>query len=191
MNKRQAKKQAKIRAERSKRYSSDIYNTGAEVQSAVNRINNRIQTAVKHFGSESKIVQDMYSKIDALIPIQNQRYNANGVLQIAKPYQLYRDTDLHQTIENLDKSDIKTYGEIKAEYQKSYDRYVESEADVMSIDNFITVVDGLSDVLQWAYNNQDSEEAQKIIDIMRQPKNTYSDFVMVTDLYTQGVNNEQ
>lgn len=199
MNKRQAKKQAKRRAEISRQFSSDIYSTGAEVQSAVNRINNRIRNSVKHFGAESKIVQDMYSKIDALIPIENQRYNADGVLQIAKPYQLYRDIDLHQTIENLDKSDIKAYGDIKAEYQKAYESYLKSPTlkitsykgvtvDKMSIDEYIDVFSDLPSKLAWAYEWKDViEEAREIIDIMQQDGvPTYDDLIRVDMLYKSG-----
>lgn len=198
MNKRQAKKMAKqraqARAERSKAYASDYYNTGAEVQSAVNRINSRIRNAQAHFGSDSKIVQDMYTKLDLLIPQKNLRYNADGVLQIARPYELFKNADAHEVLYNFDTHDIKTYGDIKAEYQKGYDSFKESseffEPNVrasMSIDEFINTFSTLADALQWAYDYSDSPEGQSILTIMHQSKKTYGDLQAVINLYKEGV----
>ena len=198
MNKRQAKKLAKqraqARADRSRSYASDYYNTGAEVQSAVNRINSRIRTASAHFGEDSKIVQDMYTKLDLLIPQENLRYNADGVLQIARPYDLFKNSDTHEVIYNFDTHDIKTYGDIKAEYQKGYDSFKESSeffepsvGAAMSIDDFITTFSTLADALQWAYDYSDSPEGQSILTIMQQSKKTYSDLQDVINLYKDGV----
>ena len=198
MNKRQAKKLAKqrarARAEKSRSYASEYFNTGAEVQSAVNRINSRIRTAQAHFGEDSKIVQDMYTKLDLLIPQENLRYNADGVLQIARPYDLFKNSDAHEVIYNFDNTDIKTYGDIKAEYQKGYDSFRESseffESDIraaMSIDDFITTFSSLADALQWAYDYSDTPEGQSILTIMQQSKKTYSDLQDVINLYKDGV----
>ena len=198
MNKRQAKKLAKqrarARAERSRTYASEYFRTGAEVQSAVNRINSRIRTAQEHFGNDSKIVQDMYTKLDLLIPQENLRYNADGVLQIARPYDLFKNADAHEVLYNFDKSDIKTYGDIKAEYQKGYDSFRESSeffeqgiGASMSIDEFITTFSALADALQWAYDYSDSPEGQSILTIMQQSKKTYGDLQAVINLYKEGV----
>ena len=198
MNKRQAKKlskqRAQARAQRSKSYASEYFRTGAEVQSAVNRINSRIRTASAHFGDDSKIVQDMYTKLDLLIPQENLRFNADGVLQIARPYDLFKNADAHEVLYNFDNTDIKTYGDIKAEYQKGYDSFKESseffESDIrasMSIDDFITTFSTLSDALQWAYDYSDTAEGQSILTIMQQSKKTYSDLQDVINLYKDGV----
>ena len=195
MNKRQAKKlskqRAQARAERSRSYASDYFNTGAEVQSAVNRINSRIRTAEEHFGSDSKIVQDMYTKLDLLIPQKNLRYNADGVLQIARPYDLFKNADAHEIIYNFDTQDIKTYGDIKAEYQKAYEHYRESEFfddDVIDdIDAFIIFGSELMDALYWAYENKDTPEGMEIIEIMSQKQKTYGDLQQVISLYREGV----
>lgn len=195
MNKRQAKKIAKqraqARAERSRSYASEYFNTGAEVQSAVNRINSRIRTAEKHFGADSKIVQDMYTKLDLLIPQENLRYNADGVLQIARPYDLFKNADAHEIIYNFDTQDIKTYGDIKADYQKSYDHYRESEFfddDVIDdIDAFIIFGSELMDALYWAYENKETPEGMEIIEIMSQKQKTYGDLQRVISLYREGV----
>ena len=195
MNKRQAKKLAKqraqARAERSRAYASEYFNTGAEVQSAVNRINSRIRTAQAHFGDDSKIVQDMYTKLDLLIPQKNLRYNADGVLQIAKPYDLFKNSDAHEIIYNFDTQDIKTYRDIKAEYQKSYEHYRESEffnEDVIDdIDAFIIFGSELMDALYWAYENKDTPESMEIIEIMSQKQKSYGDLQRVISLYREGV----
>ena len=195
MNKRQAKKlskqRAQARAERSRSYASEYFNTGAEVQSAVNRINSRIRTAEEHFGNDSKIVQDMYTKLDLLIPQKNLRYNADGVLQIARPYDLFKNSDAHEIIYNFDTQDIKTYGDIKAEYQKSYEHYRESEffdEDVIDdIDAFIIFGSELMDALYWAYENKDTPEGMEIIEIMSQKQKTYGDLQRVISLYREGV----
>lgn len=195
MNKRQAKKLAKqraqARAERSRSYASEYFRTGAEVQSAVNRINSRIRTASAHFGEDSKIVQDMYTKLDLLIPQKNLRYNADGVLQIARPYDLFKNSDVHETIYNFDNTDIKTYGDIKAEYQKSYEHYRESEffdEDVIDdIDAFIIFGSELMDALYWAYENKETPEGMEIIEIMSQKQKTYGDLQRVISLYREGV----
>ena len=195
MNKRQAKKLAKqrarARAERSKSYASEYFRTGAEVQSAVNRINARIRTVQAHFGEDSKIVQDMYTKLDLLIPQENLRYNAAGVLQIAKPYDLFKNSDAHEIIYNFDTQDIKTYGDIKADYQKAYEHYRESDffdEDVIDdIDAFIIFGSELVDALYWAYENKDTPEGMEIIEIMSQKQKSYGDLQRVITLYREGV----
>lgn len=195
MNKRQAKKLAKqrarARAERSRSYASEYFSTGAEVQSAVNRINSRIRTAQAHFGEDSKIVQDMYTKLDLLIPQENLRYNAAGVLQIAKPYDLFKNSDAHEIIYNFDTQDIKTYGDIKADYQKAYEHYRESDffdEDVIDdIDAFIIFGSELVDALYWAYENEDTPEGMEIIEIMSQKQKSYGDLQRVITLYREGV----
>lgn len=195
MNRRQAKKLAKrraqARAERSRSYASDYFSTGAEVQSAVNRINSRIRTAREHFGEDSKIVQDMYTKLDILIPHENLRYNAEGVLQIARPYDLFKNSEVHEFIYYFDKEDIKKYGDIKAEYQKSYEHYRESEFfdedAIDDIDAFIIFGSELMDALHWAYKNKETTEGMEIIEIMSQKQKTYSDLQRVISLYREGV----
>lgn len=203
MNKRQAKKlskqRAQARAQRSRAYASDYYNTGAEVQSAVNRINSRIRTAEKHFGSDSKIVQDMYTKLDLLIPRKNLRYNADGVLQIARPYELFKNSDVHEVIYNFDNTDIKTYGDIKADYQKPYEHYLTSTEigefielsnldDVfMNIDEYIIFMSELMDALHWAYDHPDTPEGMEINRTMSQTRKSYYDLQHVVKLYREGV----
>ena len=203
MNKRQAKKLAKQRAQaravRSRSYASKYFNTGAEVQSAVNRINSRIRTAQEHFGSDSKIVQDMYTKLDLLIPQKNLRYNADGVLQIAKPYDLFKNADAHEIIYNFDKQDIKTYGDIKADYQKPYEHYLTS-TDVyefiemsdlddvfMNIDDYIVFMSELMDALHWAYDHPGTPEGMEINRTMSQTRKSYAELQHVVELYREGV----
>lgn len=202
MNKRQAKKLAKqraqARAERSRSYASDYYNTGAEVQSAVNRINSRIRTAEEHFGADSKIVQDMYTKLDLLIPQKNLRYNADGVMQIARPYDLFKNSDVHEIIYNFDTQDIKTYGDIKADYQKPYEHYL-SSTDIgefiemsdlddvfMNIDEYIVFMSELMDALHWAYEHPDTPEGIEINRIMSQTRKSYAELQNVVKLYREG-----
>lgn len=194
MNKRQAKKLQKQRAIRraeiERQHSSEYFDTSASMTSAVNRINDRIKNAVNHFGSDSKIVQDMYSQIDALVPLQNQRFNAEGVLQIAKPTQLYKDADMHGIIYNMDAETIKPYGDIKAEYQKAYEHYKKSafydEDAISDIDAYILFGSELIDALMWAYNNAETPEGIEINRIMSQDKKTYADLQRVIALYHEG-----
>lgn len=197
MNKRQAKKLAKqraqARAERSRSYASEYFSTGAEVQSAVNRINSRIRTAEKHFGSESKIVQDMYTKLDLLIPQEILRYNADGVLQIARPYDLFKNSDAHEVLYNFDTHDIKTYRDIKAEYQKSYDSFKESddffdtnERNEITIDQYIDIFSSLMDALIWASEHKDTPEGMEILRLAHQKRKTYNDLLMIFRLYQEG-----
>jgi HKD family nuclease len=115
-------------------------------------------------------------------------------LQIARPYDLFKNSDAHEVIYNFDNTDIKTYGDIKAEYQKGYNSFKESseffESDIrsaMSIDDFITTFSTLADALQWAYDYSDSPEGQSILTIMQQSKKTYSDLQDVINLYKDGV----
>lgn len=193
MNKRQAKKLQKQRAQRraqeSKRYASDIYGNSAEVTSAVNRINGRIKTAVAHFGTESKIVQDMYSLIDALVPLENQRFTNDGVLQIARPATLYKDQDMHDIIHGMDTGGVRTYGDIKAEYQKGYETFQKSEYEgEMSIDEYIDVFSNIMDMIIWASENADTPEGMEILKIAhKKGGHSYEDFVRIKNLYQQGV----
>ncbi len=202
MNRRQVKKRAIQQAERSRSFSSEYFRTGAEVQSASNRINNRIKTAVEHFGTDSKQVQNMYTQLDLLIPQENLRYNKDGILQISKPYQLYQNSDVHEALFQLDKGGIKTYQQIKSEYEAGYQSYRASQQDffvededigfsdggMLDIDEYIEIFSNLPDILTWAYDNQSLEEAQEIIDIAKQKGgHSYSDFIRIQNLYQTGV----
>lgn len=198
MNKRQAKKRAKQRAEQQRAYSSEYYTTGAEVQSAVNRLNARIRTNVEHFGADSKIVQNMYSMLDALVPRSNIRYNADGIMQIARPYELYKNADFHPTLFSMEHSEtMRPYGEIKKEYDKAYQHYRENQEFLgykpLNIDTYIDIASNIMDILYWAYQWQGIfDEADEILDIFRKKGgHSYDDLLRIKQLYVSGRAKEQ
>lgn len=202
MNKRQAKKlskqRAQARAERSRAYASDYYSTGAEVQSAVNRINSRIRTIADHFGHDSTQLQNLYTQIDIFVPNNLVYYNKDKVLQISKPYQIFKMPDVHSVIYHFDK-DFPTYGEIKAQYQKGYEalqhssEFFDNESvHELSIDEYIELFSNISDILKWASDNQDTEEGKEILKIARQKGgHTYEDFMRIQNLYRTGMTKQK
>lgn len=198
MNKRQAKKlskqRAQARAQRSRSYSTEYFRTGAEVQSAVNRINSRLRTIAEHFGKDSTQLQNLYTQIDIFVPNNLVYYNKDNVLQIAKPYQIFKTPDTHSVIYNFDKK-FPTYGEIKAEYQKGYlslqrsSEFFDSESvHELTIDEYIEIFSNISDILKWASNNQGTDEGKEILEIAHQEGgHSYEDFMRIQNLYRTGM----
>lgn len=199
MNKRQAKKLSKQRAQArttlTRRYKSEYFNTGAEVQSAVNRINSRLRTIASHLGTDSTQLQNLYTQIDIFVPNNLVYYNKDKVLQISKPYQIFKNPDLHAVIYHFDK-DFPTYGELKAEYQKGYlalqgsSEFFDNESvHELTIDQYIEIFANISDILKWASDNEDDiEEARQILEIARQKGgHTYEDFMRIQNLYRTGM----
>lgn len=199
MNKRQAKKllkqRARTRAELSRVNRSEYFRTGAEVQSAVNRINSRLRTIADHLGHDSTQLQNLYTQIDIFVPNNLVYYNKDNVLQISKPYQIFKNPNLHIVIYNFDKN-FPTYGELKAEYQKGYlalqrsSEFFDNESvHELSIDQYIEIFANISDILKWASDNEDDiEEARQILEIASQKGgHTYEDFMRIQNLYRTGM----
>lgn len=199
MNKRQAKK-ARLKAQhrRQQSYASKYFQSGAEMQSAVNRINNRIKTVQSHFGKDSNFVQNMYTKLDLLIPQENLYYKGEGddkVLQIAKPYNLFKNPTVHEVIYHFDKNDIRAYGDIKSEYVNAYQSYLSSDeiqnlsdgsVKFNDIDEYILFYFDLMSALAWAYDNPEHSNAIEIDSTMKQSTKTYADLMDVVRLYQEG-----
>lgn len=198
MNKRQAKKRAKqraqARAEISRVYKTEYFNTGAEVQSAVNRINSRLRTIASHLGNDSTQLHNLYTQIDIFVPNNFVYYNKDNVLQIATPYKIFKMPELHPVIAHFDK-DFPTYGEIKAEYQKGYEslqsssEFFDSDAvHELSMDQYIEIFSNISDILKWASDNEETEEGRQILEIAHQKGgHTYEDFMRMQNLYRTGM----
>lgn len=199
MNKRQAKKLAKqraqARAERSRSYASEYFRTGAEVQSAVNRINSRLRTIASHLGNDSTQLQNLYTQIDIFVPNNLVYYNKDKVLQIGTPYKIFKMPEIHAVISHFDK-DFPTYGDIKAEYQKGYlslqrsSEFFDNESvHELTIDQYIEIFANISDILKWASDNQDEiDEAKEILEIAHQEGgHTYEDFMRIQNLYRTGM----
>ena len=156
----------------------------AQVQSAVRRINYRVGTLADKFGKDSKIVQDINTQID--VHFKNNYRFKDGTMQIIKPQQIYNDPDMLKAIENMD-ANVKTYQQIKEEYQPEYEEY-KSQAEffkekVVPIEKFINVFINIDKVLEWMYPT-DTNEKQDALEIMQTKgqRKTYSQLSQVVEL---------
>ncbi len=151
----------------------------ASVQSAVRRINDRIRTIAGKLGGESQLLQNYESLIDASLK-GNVRFK-NGIIQIHTPSKIYNDIEKQKILESLESS-IKTWGEIRHDYEPSYDKYIENEdgdfmGDVVSIEEYINVTTELPQALVYLYSASDTPAGKDGLDIMgiKGRRKTYSE----------------
>jgi len=156
----------------------------AQVQSAVRRINDRLQKLTGHFGSSSRIVQNAISELDVLLG-DNLRYK-DGVAQLHTPSEIYKDEDMNRALESADKN-IKTWGEYRKEYEKGYTEYKEQAEffgdEVAKIGDYINTMEDLSNALEWLYP-ADTDGKKQAIKIMqtKDRRKTYAELSKVINL---------
>lgn len=159
----------------------------AQAQSAVRRINDRLQKLTEHFGSSSKIVQNAISELDVALG-DNLRYK-DGVAQLHTPSEIYKDEDMNRALESADKS-LKTWGEYRKEYEKGYTEYKEQGDflgdEVASIEDYINTMSDLSSALEWLYPS-DTDGKKQAVEIMRIKgrKKTYAELIKVINLVNE------
>lgn len=175
---------------------SAIFDTSARFASSVRRINERLQRLAQKLGTDSRVYQDAASKLDTMLPSKNLYYNKNNVLQIGKPAQLYKDASIHNTINQFDKGQIPTWGEVKEKFEQDYEEYKEYSSyfegksrEVLPIEDYINIQTSISDLIydlsKDRQNDEMSENEQKALEILqtdRQGKITYNELSQVRNL---------
>ena len=89
----------------------------SSVQFSAQRINYRLKTLYDKLGPNNSLVEDLTAKLDILLP-DNYRFK-NGVPQIIKPGQIYKDAELNKNLYGLE-SEIPTWQTVKNRFAKSY-----------------------------------------------------------------------
>ena len=159
-----------------------MYEYLASVQSAVRRINERIQKLSDKFGSNSGIVNKIKTQIDVILP-DNKRFKGD-VIQISKPSDIYGDDEKMKALQALEK-DTPKWGDYRKEYEDRYNRYASNteffKGDKVDIDTYIQTVENL----QNAISNYDSESfPDEVLDILeiKGRQKTYDELKTVTDI---------
>lgn len=156
-----------------------MYEYLASVQSAVRRVNSRIETLASHFGTNSAIVNNVYSKVEVLLG-DNLRYK-DGVIQLGKPSDIYGDEEKMKALESLEES-ITTWGEYRSKYEGEYMDYAsETDGDKLSLPDFIQTMQNLDRALREVPSDEMPKEA---LDIMRIKgrKKTYNELFQVAKI---------
>lgn len=160
-----------------------MYEYLASVQSAVRRINERMQTLADKFGANSSMLWDYKAEIDVLLP-DNYRYK-NGVIQISKPSDIFGDEEKMKAVESLEQK-VKTWSQYKEQYQKSYDTY-KSEQEffggqkIADMPNFITTMENVHNVLSTVDSEQLPRDALEILRV-KERQNTYFELEQVAEI---------
>ena len=152
----------------------------SQVQSAVRRFNDRMQTLAKNLGTSDLYYQKMQAKADALFG-DNMRYK-DGVVGLKNPSQIFKDDEMNDILEQIDK-DFTTYGELKkefAEYKKDYKMYEEKSAipEIKDIKAFSQWKTDFPEKLKSMYN--DGNLSEKALEILHRSKKSYADLQRAT-----------
>ena len=140
----------------------------ASVQSAVRRINERIKTISTKLGDKSTLLNNYESLIDVMLP-DNTRMK-NGVVQIHTPSDIYKDPDKMEALKHIEDS-IKTWGELRKDYEPGYERYLESGdvefmGDKVTLEEYINVTIDLPQALVYLYSASDTDAGKNGLEIM-------------------------
>lgn len=170
-----------------------MYEYLASVQSAVRRVNDRIKTLARNFGSNSAVVNKITAQLDVLLP--TNLYYRDGLPQISKPSDIFGDTEKMQAIQDLDEN-IKTWGAYRKQYEKEYEGYkkdfpplkykgvtVEQKGNI-ALPDFIQTMENLDKALREVSSDQLPSDALKIMQIKGR-KNTYAELFEVTRILSE------
>lgn len=132
----------------------------AKIQFAsfIRRINRRLSALAKRFGKSSSLYQQYASEIDARIPSGNIRYNAKGVIQIAKPKNL-ESKGFSQYLINQ-RVNIPTPTEVVNKYKAQYTQYASEVKTPMSIDEFVQTMNNVLDTFNKYF---DSDQIRQVL----------------------------
>lgn len=164
----------------------------ASAQASVNRINYRMQTIANNLGKDSPYYQNMLAKMDILFP-DNIRYK-DGVAGLSKPSELFKNPESNQNLQNFDK-ELKTWGEIKKQYEEPYERYKEEQEffgngkEVDTFQGFINLVMDIPRALSYLYPTQ-TDDQKKAVEIMKTKgrRKTYDELQEVVTLAGKSAN---
>lgn len=172
---------------------SEYFDTSARFTSAINRINNRLLTMANRMGTESKLYKDMVNEVFMNVPQSHLKYSdlsvnkttVKNVLQIAKPSTLYKDIDIHKSINAMDLGGIRTWGSYREEYQTRYEQALKNTGENFTMEQFINVEEALPSTIPLVSSqNLDLDVAtnKKALDIMKQSHKTYAELDTVIKL---------
>lgn len=159
-----------------------MYEYLASVQSAVRRINERLQTLSGKFGANSSMLWDYKSTIDVLLP-DNYRYK-NGVIQISMPSDIFGDQEKMNALEEIENT-VQTWQQYKEQYQTAYDKY-KSETEFFDtktadMPEFITTMENVHNALSSADSEQLPTDALEILKV-KDRRNTYAELEQVAEI---------
>lgn len=159
-----------------------MYEYLASVQSAVRRINERLQTLSGKFGANSSMLWEYKAKIDVLLP-ENYRYK-NGVVQISMPSDIYGDQEKMDALEEIENT-VQTWQQYKEQYQTAYDKY-KSETEFFDtkhadMPEFITTMENVHNALASADSEQLPSDALEILKV-KDRRNTYAELQQVSEI---------
>lgn len=159
-----------------------MYEYLASVQSAVRRINQRMQTLADKFGANSSMLWNYKAEIDVLLP-DNYRYK-KGVIQISNPADIFGDEEKMKAVESLEQK-VKTWGSLKKEYEKGYEKYVEEQkffnSKVVDMPDFIQTMENIHHALEISDSEQLPQDALDILRV-KDRRNTYDELNQVSEI---------
>lgn len=145
-----------------------------QAQSAVRRINYRIEKLSEIWGFNSSFVQEYTAKLDIHFP-DNIRFK-DGVMQLHHPAQIFDNLAKRNALEKLDK-EIPTWQDIKKEWEEPYQEALAKEEFGQPIDfkQFVNVNENLDMMIAtYADSNQMPSDALEIMKIQGRRK-TYEE----------------
>lgn len=126
--------------------------------SMIRRENRRMISLANKFGIDSMIYQNEASKLDSLLPVENIRYNSDGVIQIANPKSLEQKG---YTIGDLENLDIKTPTEIVKQYKEQYKEFKKENDSGMSLADFTENMQRVKNTFSNYFNSEQLQSAIK------------------------------
>lgn len=160
-----------------------MYEYLASVQSASNRVNDRIMTLADKFGINSAIINNISAQLDVLLP-DNIRYK-DGVIQVARPSEIYNDAEKMQALENIENT-MPIWGNLRKHYEDEYMEYAseQGKTDKATLPEFIETMQNLDKALRDVPSDQLPSDALKIMQIKGRKK-TYNELIEVTRILSE------
>ena len=169
----------------------------ASVQSAVRRINDRMNKLTKELGADSPIVSDVAAKMDAFLG-DNMRFKG-GVAQLSRPSDIFGDEDKMNALKEIEDS-LPTWGKIKKEAEPAYEKFKsQTEADFLggdvSLADFINLNLSIEPALATLYDLEKKGNVDAIqgIQIMKEKghKRTYEELNQMLELTRAAVMSDE
>ena len=155
-----------------------MYELLASVQSAVRRFNDRMKQIAKNMGADSPIIEGVKAKIDLFFP--GQYRFTDGVPQLMKPAQIFKNAEMNQALVDLDEN-VPTWGEVRKSFESQYENYVEQErffgGEPVGIQQFIKTLYTLPESIVVA-SEQNITDALEILKVKGRRK-TYAELATV------------
>ena len=122
------------------------------VQTIVRRLNSRVETLTKKFGSDSPVVKNIGAQYDLYF---RNNYAFKGDIPVLKrPAEIFNDASMNDKLQELAR-EIEPYSDLKASYVQKYETYKE-QAEFFGIEpkamnTFISEMEGIPNSFSWIY----------------------------------------